>query len=282
MKKIVGIVFILIGIYILSHIMLNGWSGWSGWNGWHGRSEAADSQSAEVAGVHTISVNAAAGNVEIIPVDKQELSAELHGDGTLKVERSGNEIEVTVERDGWWWLPFEKDNELQVYVPEDYNRNMDIDFHFGHFAFDGKGMDLNEFQIKMSAGDATVKNLHVGRFEEESSAGRITIANVQADEASFDVNAGEVELSDYEGGFEVDLAAGRFEADVNRLTGDVDIDLSAGEVELDLPDKADFRLKTDVNAGDFINDFGGRSGGTYGEGAHTVTIDISAGRAHLK
>lgn len=293
MRKIIGMLFIVLGCFVL--ITMVGNSGVSGW--FFGNNPSTQSMTLD--GVDTIEIDASSININIISETRENLKADLHGNGTnradLTVERDGDEVRIDVDH-GWFTLfSFGDTLKLDVYLPETYEQNMAVDLDSGNFAFHGPSkthpVELNELELDMRSGLADLRNLSLHHFNHDASSGHMNAKWVTAQEASFEMSSGNIELEHYTGAFNAEFSSGRFVAQLDELAGPIDIEASSGTTSLDLPDDADFTIRGEMSSGSIHCDFpleneqvknGSVIAGTHGTGEYPVALEVSSGSVDIK
>ncbi|WP_102261524.1 LiaG family protein [Mesobacillus jeotgali] len=286
MKRILVIFLIITGAYIAWNYIFDG----SGVN-------FAQAEDAVKVTDQTKNITIDVSSVEtmIVPEDRDDVRAELKGKGTVKVDKHGNEIEVAVKRKGFFWFNwFEMEKTtLTVYIPEDYEKNMEIELGSGEVVFKGHSVDspmkLKELAIDIGSGRMVLENLDVETYVHHSSSGEVEINSVAAGSGSFEVSSGSVNVKNYSGKLDADVSSGELEIQMDSLRDDVDLNVSSGNIELDLPDDTDFTLNGKISSGDLSSDFplenkeetDNRLSGKHGSGKYKINADVSSGNIEI-
>jgi lia operon protein LiaG len=282
MKRIVILLLVITGLYIIFNQTFH----------FEGFAFAGNKdEKAEVTNnINTIAVNVGGVSTTIIPEDRDNVKAVLTGKGTLRVKDLGDTIEVSMKRK-WFndWFSFSKKKELKIYIPEDYNRDMEINLGSGNLNFSGQSMKLDELSVDIGSGSLYLKDLEVNEFEHDVSSGNVTIDSLTTKTGAFDISSGNLDIKHYTGAIETDVSSGRFQIQLDKLTDSIEMDLSSGNIRLDLPDNADFELIGDVSSGNISSDFPLTSketdkksiNGTHGTGKYKINIDVSSGNVDI-
>ncbi|GAM14124.1 LiaG family protein [Mesobacillus selenatarsenatis] len=282
MKRILVIFLLITGAYIVWNYMFDG----SGVN--FAKAENAVKVTSQT---ENISIDISSVETMIVAEDRDDVRAELKGKGTVKVDKHGDEIEVAVKRKGFFWFNwFEMDKtSLTVYIPEDYEKNMQIKLGSGEVVFKGDSihspMKLKNLAIEIGSGSMVLENLDVESLEHQSSSGEAEFNTVVAESGSFEVSSGSVHVKNYSGKLKADVSSGELEIQMKRLTDDVNLNVSSGDIELDLPDDADFTLNGKISSGDISSQFplenkeasDNRLSGKHGSGKYEINADVSSG-----
>ncbi|CAM4118871.1 DUF4097 domain-containing protein [Mesobacillus thioparans] len=286
MKRILVIFLVITGAYICWNYMFDGDA--------LNFSRAEDS--AKVTNdTEKITIDVSSVETKIVPEARDDVRAELDGKGSVKVKQQGDEIQVSVKRKGFFWFNwFGMDQtSLTVYIPDDYEKDMDIELGSGKIAFKGKSaqqpMKLRNLAIDVGSGSLTLENFDVENLEHQSSSGEVNMESIDAATGSFDVSSGSVQIKNYSGKLAGDVSSGELEIQMNQLTDDVSLNVSSGYIELDLPDDSDFTLNGKISSGDITSDFplenkeesDNRLRGKHGNGKFEINADVSSGNIKI-
>jgi lia operon protein LiaG len=281
MKKIILLFLVITGLYLaftsFSHFS---WPG-LGTNG----KEKASAQR-----VTQIEVNVSGVETTIIQEERDTVEAILDGKGEVSVKKKGSTIKIDYKRK-WpqWFGGFEK-TELSIYIPLNYDKDLDINLGSGGFEFAGnEPIKLRDVSLDMSSGDIMLGDLQVREFELNGASGELFISSLNAGEADLEISSGSTVIDSLEGRLEAGIASGELDIRMKKLTAPIALDVSSGDVQLDLPDNASFTLDAHYSSGDIRTDFtmdekevkDSRIIGTNKEGAHEIKIDVSSGDVRI-
>jgi lia operon protein LiaG len=245
--------------------------------------------------IDMIEIDVSGVSTTIIPENREDLKADLDGKGKLNVKRHGGKVEVSVERKGKWfsWFLFNNKARLNIYIPEDYDRNMAINLGSGNLNFFGhsknKPMKLEKLILDIGSGNVNLKNLSVKHFEHNGSSGNVDVESLTTETGSFDVSSGSLNVKHYVGAIKAELSSGNLNIQMDKLTDSVDIEVSSGEVNLNLPTSADFTLNGKTSSGNITCDFpltskkiGNKNiKGIRGSGEHHIDLTVSSGNINI-
>jgi lia operon protein LiaG len=249
-------------------------------------------QSVTSEGIDMIEMDISGVSTTIIPKHREDIKADLDGKGKLTVKRQGDKVSISVERKRFGW-PFHNKAKLNLYIPEDYDRNMVINLGSGNLSFSGhsknKPMKLDKLLFDVSSGNVKLKNISVQRFEHDSSSGNADIDSLTAESGTFDIRSGNLKVRHYSGAIEADLSSGNVSMQMDELTGAVDIEVSSGGVDLHLPKSADFTLNGKTSSGNITCDFPLTKKkiehksikGVHGSGEHPIDLNVSSGHINI-
>ena len=227
-------------------------------------------QSAELTDdIDVIEIDVSGISTIIIPDKRDNVEADLDGNGTVQVEKSGNSIEINYKRK--WFQPFGFlcVQNSTIYLPEDF-----------------KG----DLAIEVGSGNVNSKDLHLNNLILDVNSGNVNMDSIRAQTGFLDVRSGNIDLQHYTGLLEADVSSGNLSIQMDELSDDVKVEVSSGHVELDLPDKADFTLDGNVSSGLISSSFSLKNKqeskqilkGMYGTGEHYVDLRVSSGKIEVK
>jgi len=216
----------------------------------------------DAAGVASLDVDVAAGDVRVLFTDTDEAVLDVtadYGAGRWSLTREGDEL-VVRSPDRWfggWWF-YDGPTRVVLELPEDLQ---------------GAALDA---KLTLSAGSLDVDG-EFGVLDLEVNAGELTLAG-EADEVTASVNAGRADLeiaNVSDAG--LDVSAGGLKAVfTGSAPDDVAIDVSAGSLDLTVPSGA-YRVDSDVSAGGLDNRLE-----TSSSASRVIAVSVAAGDATLR
>lgn len=227
-------------------------------------------QTAEVTNkIDLIDIDVSGINTTIIPEKRDNVEAELDGNGTVQVGKSGNRIEIEYKRKWYQQFGFFKRPKLTVYLPEDYHQDM---------------------EIEVGSGNINSKNLQIQNLVLDVNSGNVNMDSITAQTGVLDVSSGNIDLQQYTGQLEADVSSGNLSIQMDELKDSIKVDVSSGHVELDLPSDANFTLNGEVNSGSISNRFALEKQqenkhelkGVHGSGEHHLDLSVSSGKIEIQ
>ena len=208
----------------------------------------------------------------IVPENRSNLEVTLDGKGSVEVSTEGDQIKIEYQRRFFEQFGFFDNTELIVYVPEDYDQDMDIEVGSGNVQFNGKS------------------NMSINHLEMEVGSGNIAIDSLKTKSGVMEISSGNIDLKQYTGQIEADVSSGNLMIQMEQVTGPVELDVSSGHVLLDLPENANFTLEGQVSSGFIDNKFDLKNtvqnekevSRVYGTGDHPINLDVSSGVIEIK
>lgn len=219
--------------------------------------------------IDVIEIDVSGISTTIIPEKRDNVEADLDGNGSVQVKKSGNSLEVEYKRK--WYQPFGffKRPKLTVYLPDDYQRDL---------------------AIEVGSGNVNSKNLQIQNLSLDVNSGNVNLDSITTQTGVLDVSSGNVDLQQYTGQLEADVSSGNLSIQMDELTDSVKVDVSSGHVELDLPSDANFTLNGEVNSGSISNRFALENQqenkhelkGIHGSGEHHLDLSVSSGKIDIQ
>lgn len=222
--------------------------------------------------IDLVAIDVSGVSTTIVPVAQKYVQADLDGKGSVSIKKHRDSITVKYNRKWHEQLPSFEKTQLTIYIPESYNRDLQIEIGSGklHFAGGADDVKLNQLLLDVHSGN-------------------IVLDSVQAKEGEIDVRSGNVNVQRYTGKLDAEVSSGNLNVQIIRLTDSVRAEVNSGQVILQLPDKADFALDGQVSSGLISSDFNLKNKvednqelkGRYGSGKHSIDINVSSGRAEI-
>lgn len=208
----------------------------------------------------------------IIPDNRNNVAAELDGQGNVEVKKKGNLITIEYNRNWYQQFTLFGNPELVVYIPEEYKQNIDLEVGSGSIDFKGNS------------------NLQLNHLSMDVGSGNIMMDSLSTKKSVMDVHSGNIHLKHHTGQVEADVSSGNLVIEMEQLTDSVKLDVNSGRIKLDIPEDANFTLEGEVNSGFISNHFELKDkiqdknnlSGVYGTGEHLIQLDVSSGLIEIK
>ena len=284
MKRILIIFLIMIGVYLLFSSNNSSWLPFA----------KGDTEAELTDEINVINIDVSSVSATIIPDSRNNIHAELDGKGDVEVTTRGNEIRVDYQRN--WFNVFQffnKTPKLNIYIPEDYNRELAIQVGSGNVDFSvspkNEPTKLQHLMVEMSSGRVNLNHIHATEFTHDGSSGLLSVDGLITETGEIEMSSGKTQIKGYEGKLKGEVSSGEMNIQIDKLIGDIDLEASSGRINLDLPDDADFTLNGKASSGRITSDFDldsqtnddGDLMGTSGSGKYQVDLSISSGSAEI-
>ena len=223
-----------------------------------------------------IYIHSVSSDVSVFSTDEEEIKIHFYGRTALKSEKAspklitnleGSKLKIEIEYPKV--IFYNADVVLDVYIPQDYTGNINIDAVSADV--DISNLDINNFQCKTVSGDLKIKSLG-------------------SDNLTLKTTSGEVNIMDFTGNLEADLVSGDINVRYRIFDNNIDVKTISGKVEIDLPQNAEFYLKTNTVSGEVVAKFPitiisfnkmNQLEGTVGTGDNSIIIDTVSGDIHI-
>ncbi|WP_404330995.1 DUF4097 family beta strand repeat-containing protein [Mesobacillus maritimus] len=284
-KRILVIFLVITGIYIIfSNFPVLSLLGFNSTN----------NQSAEITErIDSIEIQTTSVPTTIIPENREDLSVDYDGKGTVKIDHKGDTVKVEVTGPTFSFFSINRNANLKIFIPEDYNRNMEIKVGSGTLELSGPSkenpMKLDKLEITLGSGKLELRNLIVNHIDHKGSSGKVDVDNIQSTASSFDMSSGKLNIHNYSGAIDAEVSSGEMNIQIDELNGHSSVKASSGRINLDLPDDADFTLMGKTSSGTINSEFDltdeniskNRLEGKYGTGKYKLDLQVSSGNIRL-
>lgn len=251
MKKLFGIVFIVIGIFIV-FVTVKG----------SALFETAEKTSAKeknipLTDVKAISVETTSLDIYIHETDKDELTIALEGvsakranmnsetkaDGQVIVEAK------TVQRFGIGFN-FYRSAKLHVYLPSSYENDLSIQTSSGDVIVNHES-HFSELNIVTSSGDVNIVSGEFAQLQYRSSSGDFKASNLVVEEAMFQTNSGDIVVKSFQGKLQASTSSGDALIEYAQANDELRWNSQSGDLLVYIPEPS-FMLDFSTSSGDLV------------------------------
>jgi len=223
-----------------------------------------------------IYIHSVSSNVSVFSTDEEDVKIHFYGRSTAESEKGlpnlitnleGSKLKIEIK---YPKVLFNNDNVvLDVYIPQDYTGNINIDTVSADV--DMSGLDLNDFKCKTVSGDLRIESLG-------------------SDNLTLHTTSGDVDIVDFSGNLEADSVSGDIDVEYRVFDNNVDIKTISGKVKIDLPQYAESHLKTNTVSGEVVAKFPitiisfnkmNQLEGTVGTGDNRIVVDTVSGDIYI-
>jgi len=223
-----------------------------------------------------IYIHSVSSDVSVFSTNEEDVKIYFYGRSVLKSEKAlpklitnleGSKLKIEIK---YPKVLFNNDNVvLDVYIPQDYTGNINIDTVSADV--DISGLDLNDFKCKTVSGDLRIESLG-------------------SDNLTLNTTSGDVDIVDFWGNLEADSVSGDIDVEYRVFDNNVDINTISGKVKIDLPQYAEFYLKTNTVSGEVVAKFPitiisfnkmNQLEGTVGTGDNRIVVDTVSGDINI-
>ena len=223
-----------------------------------------------------IYIHSVSSDVSVFSTDEEDIKIHFYGRSALKSEKAlpklitnleGNKLKIEIEYPKV--LFYNATVVLDVYIPQDYAGNINID--------------------AVSA-DVDISNLDINNFQCKTVSGDLRIESLGSDNLTLKTTSGDVNIMDFSGNLKADSVSGDINVGYGVFENNIDIKTISGKVKIDLPQNAEFYLKTNTVSGEVVAKFPitiisfnkmNQLEGTVGTGDNRIIIDTVSGDIYL-
>ncbi|MBA7549900.1 hypothetical protein ES705_42403 [subsurface metagenome] len=230
-----------------------------------------------------IYIHSVSSDVSVFSTDEEDVKIHFYGSSTAGSEKElpnlitnleGNKLKIEIKYPkALLYYPkelfYNATVVLDVYIPQDYTGNINIDTVSADV--DMSGLDLNDFKCKTVSGDLRIESLG-------------------SDNLTLHTTSGDVDIVDFSGNLEADSVSGDIDVEYRVFDNNVDIKTISGKVKIDLPQYAEFHLKTNTVSGEVVAKFPitiisfnkmNQLEGTVGTGDNRIVVDTVSGDIYI-
>ncbi len=251
------------------------------------------SDNINISGVNKIAISSDVGDITVVPEGRDDIYVELltYKNGPKLIVEKGNKVKIEAKMPRFRWFGVKKEKvELKVFIPQNYNGNLDIHSSSGDIMF--SDMDVDDLYIQLSSGDLVLNDVVTNKSKIGASSGDITINNSNMSFLDIHLSSGKLVIDNFEGEIEGRSSSGDVDIQLNKLTAPINYHLSSGDFELQISQSeisANLDLKT--SSGEIEIDFPilmksskkrHAISGTVGDGQHLIKVSCSSGDIFIR
>ncbi len=202
--------------------------------------------------VSEISIEWAAGNIHIIPVEGNRISVTETGDFekhpmTIKNKNGKLSIEYCEEKAALAiGLNYKFSKDLTIEVPKDFL--------------------LQELDIDAASATVLVQDLTIREVEFDGASGTCEFVNCTVDKLDVDTASGDIRFGGSLSELDCDAASASFIAELTNVPYRMEMDSMSGNLDVTLPEDAGFTVTMDGMRKDFTTDFAATCNGSHHQG----------------
>ena len=321
MFVILGVVLMVVGIILaLANFTGLGLNSFSSFNQIFGivRSNNNDvdvERTESVRGISHISVASVSDNINLIPVDSDEIKAHYYGSYStsnpdyrpeLVVEKKGSQLNIEIKyQSNHVHVSFFSNLKLDVYIPMQFKDDLVINSTSGEVAV-GR-FELHEMDYSNTSGNLNAEwidaekatlsttsgeTMLAGKFESfkyTTTSGNFVSDDFTSKKTEFNTTSGEISLAGQMGDVKAEAISGNLNFSYSHFGNTIEANTVSGEVEIRLPEDAGFELEYVTVSGDAQCDFAvsgsqAKKGlkGTVGSGEGAVRINKVSGNLKIR
>jgi lia operon protein LiaG len=200
-----------------------------------------DSKNLSVDGINEIQINTVSSDINILPVDTNEVTAHFYGSPTssntnkypkLTAKIENNKIIIKVEQQVFFIFKFggfHHELKLDVSIPKSYSQ------------------DLN---INTTSGNAKIDSFNFNYFKYNSVSGDLVLNKLAAKSSKFSTVSGDFSITEITGDLNFSSVSGDLNATFPSFSNSIKVGTTSGDTKINLPENAEFNLNFNTVSGD--------------------------------
>lgn len=255
MKKIAGVVLVILGIIMFSHAI---W--WSPLN-FFVPHDTNSEKHFPINDVHTIQLDVTSEELQILPTDEDKMKVVATGRDlnhvNFNVDRNGNKVKINL-KPKWYSLSDTNELNLIIYIPKD--KLVDINaiarsrvVEIGEAK--GSKWDMANLNAEVTSGTFNLHNLKLGSFIYNGTSTDVIMDRVQAGKAIMDTFSGNMNISHFIGSLNIASTSGNVRIQIDKLVGDIHTEMISGNLNMYLPVSSSFMLNAQLQSGQFTSKY---------------------------
>lgn len=213
----------------------------------------------EIKGVNKIVVDFSSSDIIVKVTDEdkmriiQKSSNNLKEDEKFQVIQGNNQITIEKRKFGnlsntWSFGNFKE--VIEIYLPKNYNSDLDIKTSSGDINFDSD-IILSNANFSASSGDILSKyNLEVKDFNIETSSGDISIEALTSPTYKIKATSGDIRISSLSGTGKIDTSSGDIKVQYKDIEDYSEVTATSGDVKLTIQKGMSLEFKGKCSSGD--------------------------------
>lgn len=216
-------------------------------------------ESLEIKGVNKIIVDFSSSDIIVKATDEENMRIIQKSNKTLKddekfqVIQGNNQITIEKEKFGnlsntWSFGNFKE--VIEIYLPKNYNSDLDIETSSGDINFDSD-IILSNANFSASSGDILSKyNLQIKDFNIVTSSGDISIETLTTSTYKIKATSGDIKINSLSGSGQVDTSSGDIKVQYKDIEDYSEVTATSGDVKLTIQKGMSLEFKGKCSSGD--------------------------------
>lgn len=262
-----------------------------------GRGSIDEIKEFDINAVNKVSIDTVSSDVNIISSKDNNIKVHFYGTTSdlsraPKLETSLNgdklDIEIKYPKQIVSIMNFSLNTKLDVYVPENYKKSMEIETVSGEIAIDK--LEADSFKAHTTSGDVSIDSLVGSTTDFSSVSGSIKVKELYTKGNVFKTTSGDIKIEAITGDIKASSVSGSITALYKEFDNEVEAKTVSGDVDLILPEASEFKVDFSSTSGDLDNEFPlvitgkiekRNIKGTVGNGQKTIKIGTTSGDASI-
>jgi lia operon protein LiaG len=247
--------------------------------------------------INKISVDTVSSDVNIILSKDNNIKVHFYGTAsemskapTLEAMLNGDKLNISIKypKQIMSIVNFNLSTNLDVYIPENYKKSIDIETVSGEVSMDELQADV--LKVYTVSGDVDINSIVASTTDFGSVSGSIDIKAISSKSNGFETTSGDVKIDSITGDIKANSVSGSITAIYKEFNNDIQAETVSGDVKLSLPQDSAFNIDFSTMSGDLDNEFPlvvtgkiekRNVKGTVGNGQKTIRVETVSGDAAL-
>ena len=231
--------------------------------------------------VKGVDINTVSTDINIIPVDSNEIKVHLYGNVKSSSQMPGPEL-VSEIRGGRLYI--EVKHRVKIHIGISFNENnlkLDILLPKSY---------ASSIDADTVSGNLNIREFNLDELSFSSVSGNLLASSVNTMKASFNTTSGKIECGGFSGDMDFNSISGDMDVEYSTYNNNITANTTSGHTKIKLPEGSQFNLEFNSATGDFKSDFpmttSGASGknrvkGNVGSSSNTINIGTVSGDAEI-
>lgn len=224
-------------------------------------------ESISINGVRSISIYSISSQITVIPEKREDIYVELesYSNGPKLYIEDGKEVVIESKKKNWFFLNLAaRSPKLRVYVPQDYDKSLNIKSISGSVS--ATGFDIESLEINSTSGRVTISGVTSKTCYIKSTSGSVDIEKSQINNLETKLVSGRLDIYDFSGSISGKSISGSVKINMKELDGDILYNSTSGSFNLDIEStELNSELKLKSLSGRVSCDFPVTSSGELGK-----------------
>lgn len=251
----------------------------------------------DIAPISKVMVDTVSTDVNVILWNGDKIKVHFHGTASemsrapkLETSLNGDKLDISIKYPNQITsiFNFSLNTKLDLYIPENYKKSMNIETVSGEINIDK--LEADNFNASTTSGDVNINTIVANITDFESVSGAINIKALSSKRNEFETTSGDIKIETVTGDISADSVSGSITASYSVFNNEVEAETVSGDVDLSLPQASEFKVDFSSTSGELDNDFPlvvmgkvekRNVKGIVGNGQKTIRVETISGDAGI-
>lgn len=230
---------------------------------WGTPTKVQKQESTDIGNCTKIKLDFASADIVVASTDEQELKIVEKANGSMSKEekfvisKDGDTVSVSDKgrRVGFYFWGLNNMRRIEVYIPKNYSKDLDIKTSSGDITFDSD-IKLANLNCRQESGDfKSHYAITADQVNFVSSSGDINTDELTCKEYDVSASSGDIHINGLSGSGQVDSSSGDIRITYKDISESTKVSASSGDVTLEIPKSISFEFNGRCGSGDINSDF---------------------------